>query len=98
MVAIVGVTTLTGSFEWQPAEARGVGHGEGGGGGGTDSPIKGWMSFAEIVGMTGIPLADFGAEWGVPADELGLPMKDIKDDYGFSPEEVRAWVEERLAQ
>ena len=24
------------------------------------------MSFADIAAMTGIPLADFGAEWGVP--------------------------------
>lgn len=107
MVAIVGATTLTGAFDWRMggrAEARGAGHsggGEGQGPGegqGTDSPIKGWMSFADIAAMTGIPLADFGAEWGVPADALGLPMKDIKDAYGFTPEEVRAWVEERLAQ
>jgi ferredoxin len=124
MVAIVGATTLTGSFDWR-AEARGAGHGggggegqglgggeglgqgegevhgegsESGGGGGTDSPFKGWMSFADIAEMTGIPLADFAAEWGVPEDALGLPMKDVKDAYGFSPEEVRAWVEDRLAQ
>jgi ferredoxin len=104
MVAIVGATTLTGSFDWRMesrAEARGAGHSEGGGGGGgsgTDSPIKGWMSFSDIAAMTGIPLADFAAEWGVPEEALGLPMKDIKDAFGFSPEEVRAWVEERLAQ
>jgi hypothetical protein len=56
------------------------------------------MSFADIAEMTGIPLADFAAEWGVPEDALGQPMKDVKDAYGFSPEEVRAWVEDRLAQ
>ena len=120
MVAIVGATTLSGSFDWRMesrAEARGAGQhgqgdgqglgqgqgegegeGEGHGGGGSDSPIKGWMSFADIAAMTGIPLADFGAEWGVPAADLGLPMKDIKDAYGFSPEDVRAWVEDRLAE
>jgi len=124
MVAIVGVTTLTGAFDWRmqgQAEARGAGHsggsegqgqgqgegqgqdagqgqGEGQGGGGSDSPIKGWMSFADIAAMTGIPLAEFASEWGVPADALGLPMKDIKDGYGFTPEDVRAWVEDRLAQ
>jgi ferredoxin len=125
MVAIVGATTISGSFDWRMegrAEARGAGHSgagegqglglgegqgegeshgegsEGGGGGGTDSPIKGWMSFADIAEMTGIPLADFAAQWGVPADALGLPMKDVKDQYGFSPEDVRAWVEDRLAQ
>jgi ferredoxin len=72
--------------------------GEGHSGGGSDSPIKGWMSFADIAATTGIPLADFGAQWGVPADALGLPMKDIKDTYAFSPEDVRAWVEDRLAE
>ena len=57
------------------AEARGAGQhgrrgrdgpGEGQGGNGGDSAIKGWMSFADIATMTGIPLADFGVEWGVP--------------------------------
>ena len=91
------------------AEARGAGHTGGGegqgqgagqenGGGGSDSSIKGWMSFADIAEMTGIPLADFAAQWGVPADALDLPMKDVKDQYGFSPEDVRVWVEDRLAQ
>ena len=105
MVAIVGATTLSGAFDWQMegrAEARGAGHsGQGmgeGAGGGSDSAIKGWMSLADVAAMTGIPLADFGAEWGVPADALALPMKDIKDQYGFTPEDVRAWVEQRLAQ
>jgi hypothetical protein len=111
MVAIVGFTTFSGSFDWRMgsnAEARGAGQGIGegqglGGGqgqgqGGSDSAIKGWMSFADISSMTGIPLADFGTEWGVPQDALGMPMKDIKDNYGFTPEDVRAWVEDRLAQ
>ena len=79
-------------------QGEGQGEGEGHGGGGSDSPIKGWMSLADIAAMTGIPLADFGAGWGVPAADLGLPMKDIKDTYGFSPEDVRAWVEDRLAE
>jgi ferredoxin len=103
MVAIVGAATLTGSFDWRMesrAEARGAGHGGGGEGlgAGTDSPIKGWMSFADIAELTGIPLADLATEWGVPKDALGLPMKDIKDAFGFSPEEIRAWVQERLEQ
>jgi ferredoxin len=77
---------------------QGESEGEGRSGGGSDSPIKGWMSFADIAAMTGIPLADLGAEWGVPGDALSLPMKDIKDVYGFSPEDVRAWVDDRLAE
>ena len=43
--------------------------------------------------MTGIPAADFTSQWGVPAADLGKPMKDIKDQYGFTPEDVRAWVD-----
>ena len=116
MVAIVGATTLGGSFDWRmesQAGARGAGHGGGGGGqglgqgegqgsqgngGGAGSPIKGWMSFADIAAMTGIPLTDFSAQWRVPAEALDQPMKDIKDQYGFSPEDVRAWVEDRQAE
>ena len=83
-----------------PVEARGRARarGQAKAAGGSDSPIKGWMSFADIAAMTGIPLEEFTAEWGVPAEALGLPMKDVKDQYGFSPEDVRAWVEDRLAQ
>ena len=106
MVGIVGATTLSGAFDWQmqsQAQAQGAGEGQGQGGGqgegqggsGTDSAIKGWMSFADIAAMTGIPLEEFTAEWGVPAADLDQPMKDIKDTYGFSPDDVRAWAEAR---
>jgi polyferredoxin len=79
-------------------QGAGQGQDEGHNGSGSDSQIKGWMSFADIAAMTGIPLQEFTAQWGVPADALGLPMKDIKDQYGFSPEDVRAWLEGRLAE
>ena len=32
------------------------------------------------------------------ADEQQQPMSEIKDKYGFTPEDVRAWVEDRIAE
>ena len=151
MVAIVGVTTLTGSFGWrQPslaeavAQARtsaddgrstvpddgssatlagdasggedatptaaatdqpatgepGEGAGSGSGEGDPDSPlagvIKGSTTLAEIVESTGIAEAEITAEFGVPSSDFGEQLKSIKDQYGFTPEDVRAWVEARL--
>ena len=112
MAGIVGFTTLNGSFDWtkpgfaeasaagsHSGDGSGQGSGEGSGqGSGSASAIKGYMSLAEIAEVTGIPAADFTSQWGVPAADLGKPMKDIKDQYGFTPEDVRAWVEQRLAE
>ena len=61
------------------------------------SLIKGKTSLAEIVEATGIPASEITAEWGVTADEQEQPMSEIKDEYGFTPEDIRAWVEERIA-
>ena len=36
------------------------------------------------------------AEFGVPEAEFGEQLKSLKDKYGFTPEDVRAWVEARL--
>ncbi len=147
MVAIVGVTTLTGSFDWrQPslteaiAEARsslddgasssgtassattadggaaaetsatathepvtdgsGEGAGSGSGEGDPDSPlagvIKGSTTMAEIIEASDITAAQITAEFGVPEAEFGQQLKSIKDKYGFTPEDVRAWVEAQL--
>ena len=147
MVAIVGVTSISGSFAWQQptlaeamAQGEGSGQGQGDGSGegqgeasgdgaaeslsetSTPTPtstdggssssgdtsgtsgtldtslIKGKTSMAEIVEATGIPAEQFMAEWGVTADELEKPMSEIKDKYGFTPEDVRAWVEQQLGQ
>lgn len=109
MAGIVGFTTLNGSFAWRkPGFAQasaagshggeGSGQGSGQGSGGGASAIKGYMSLAEIAAVTGIPEAEFTSRWGVPAADLGRPMKDVKDEYGFTPEDVRAWVDERLAE
>ena len=99
MVAIVGVTTLAGTFIWQEptlaetAAAAGLSVEDG-----TfdTSLIKGKTSLAEIAEATGIPASEFTAAWGPTPEELEQPMSVIKDAYGFSPEDVRAWVEERI--
>lgn len=62
------------------------------------SLIKGRMSLREISDATGIPAEEFSARYAVPTADLSTPMKDIKDKYGFTPEDVRAWVQERIAQ
>lgn len=54
--------------------------------------IKGSTSMLEIAEAAGIPVDRFTERWGVPEDQLGEPLKDIKGEYGFTLEEVRAWV------
>jgi polyferredoxin len=101
IVAIVAVTTVGGSFEWQQptlaesAMAQGASVEDG-----TfdTSLIKGKTSLAEIVEATGIPASEITSEWGVTSDEQERPMSEIKDKYGFTPEDIRAWVEERIAE
>jgi len=98
MVGVIGVTTLSGSFAWrQPGLAEAMAQ-TGGASGGTFDPmlIKGYMSLQEIGDATGVPGEELSAVFGVPVDELGTPMREIKDKYGFSPEDVRAWLVERL--
>ncbi len=37
-------------------------------------------------------------KWGVPESDMGKPMKDIKYKYGFSPDDVKAWVGEKVGK
>jgi ferredoxin len=104
MAALIGVTTATGSFAWdkQPGGGQGRGSGDGQGQGEGQDPgggltIRGYTTMLEISAATGIPPEDFTERWGVPEPELGLPLSDLKDRYGFLPHEVAAWVEERVA-
>jgi hypothetical protein len=107
----VGIATITGTFAWRmPTLAEAIeqqkdGHAgasegaEAGGTGGAafdSTAIKGYMSMQEISEATGIPTDEFIATWGVAAEDLGKPMKEIKDQYGFSPDDVKTWVGEQL--
>ena len=99
MVGIVGATTLSGSFAWRApglAEAAAESRGSTGGGSFDLMLIKGYTTLNEVSEATGIPAEELTAAFGVPAGDLGLPLKDIKDTYGFTPEDVRAFVETRL--
>ncbi len=102
MVGIVGIATVAGTFDWrQPglAEAMGREQGSGSGGGSIDvMQIKGYTTLAEVSAATGIPAEEFIAVFGVSTEELGLPLKDLKDKYGFTPEHVRAFVQARLQE
>ena len=100
LVAIVGGATLAGDFQWrQPglAEAKAQ-SGSAGGSAFDTSLVKGNTTLQEIADATGIPAEELTAAFGVPAGELGKPISEIKDAYGFTPEDVRAWLETRLQQ
>ncbi len=60
--------------------------------------IKGYMTMAEISEASGVPAEKFTEKYGVPAGDLGKPMKDIKDQYDFSPDDVRVWVAEEMVK
>ncbi len=114
LVAIVGVTTVTGDFQWkqQPGEAhameQGAGSHEGAGRRGPgrrpgarrrqDSVVRGSTSFNDVSAATGIPAEELAAAFGVPASDLDVPLRELKDIYGFTPHDVRDWVEQRLQQ
>ncbi len=100
---VVGAATATGDFQWKAATlADEIKNGQDSGGGQADAPmtgefdvslIKGRTSLAEVSEAAGIPAATFERVLGVPESEHGTPMKDIKAEYGFSPEDVRTIVE-----
>ena len=58
------------------------------------------VGFTFAADAPAIPLTaeEFTAAFGVPAGQLGKPISEIKDAYGFTPEDVRAWLEARLQQ
>lgn len=99
IAGLVTLTTLGGSFDWMmPSLADAVEEAGAAGAPADVSVIKGYMSMREISEVYGIPEKAFIERWGVPEEQLGEPMKEIKDAYGFSPDEVRVWVEEELAK
>jgi polyferredoxin len=108
LAVIVAVSTVAGAFTWTMPSLKdaveGAGHSEGYTETGSSSSsfdttlIKGYMSMAEIADASGIPAERFTEKYGVPAADLGKPMKEIKDQYGFLPDDVKVWVEQELAK
>jgi ferredoxin len=101
---VIGVSTVAGAFAWRmPTLGEAIEQQQESAGsesGSTFDPtvIKGYMSMKEISEATGIPEEEFVTKWGVPEADLSQPMKDIKDQYGFSPDDVKVWVAEELAK
>lgn len=103
MAVVIAASTAMGTFAWRMptlAEAIERQNGVSTPSGGTfdTSAIKGYMSMREIAQATGLPEERFAEQWGVPESDLGKPMKDIKDQYGFSPDDVKEWVGEELSR
>jgi len=104
IAVVIAVSTAAGAFAWRMptlGEAIEQQHeSTGAESGATFDPtvIKGYMSMKEISEATGIPAEAFVTKWGVQEGDLSKPMKDIKDQYGFSPDDVKVWVAEELAK
>ncbi len=61
------------------------------------SYIKGSASMKEIANTSGIDKEQFINKWGVSDADFAKPLKDIKDIYGFSVENMKAWVASKLS-
>jgi len=99
-VIIIGASTAAGAFAWKMPSLSEAVEQSGGAQGATfdTTAIKGYMSMTEISKASGVPEERFTEKWGVPAGDLGKPMKEIKDQYEFSPDDVKLWVAEELGQ
>ncbi len=104
IAVVIGVSTAAGAFAWRmPTLGEAIEQQHESGGSESEAPfdssvIKGYMSMKEISEATGIPAEAFVTKWGVPESDLSKPMKEIKDQYGFSPDDVKVWVEGELAK
>ena len=100
IVVVVGVSTAAGAFAWKMPSLSEAVEQSGAGEGGTfdTTAIKGYMSMSEISKASGVPESRFTETWGVPEGDLGKPMKEIKGQYGFEPDDVKLWVAEELGQ
>ncbi len=103
IAVVIGVSTAAGAFAWRmPTLGEAIEQQESGtaesGAAFDPNVIKGYMSMKEISEATGVPEEEFAKKWGVSEADLSKPMKEIKDQYGFSPEDVKAWVAEELAK
>lgn len=96
---LVVLTSAIGWFDWsQPSFAGEAREAVESGGSIDTSTIKGSTSMMEIAEGTGIPAEELRTQFGITEAEMELPLKDVKANYGFTMEDVRAWVEARLAQ
>jgi len=96
ILALVGVTSVTGYFAWTiPTLAESV---QKSGGTLDVESIKGSMTFEEIGLAAGISPDVFKTKWNVSEADMFVPIKDIAAKYGFDVHtDVRGFVTEQLA-
>lgn len=98
LAAAIIVATAAGQFRWTMptlAESAATSSGETAGSGFDGAAVRGYMSMGEVSKVSGVPRAEFTRQFGVPEGELDKPMKEIKETYGFTPEDVGAWAAEQ---
>ncbi len=90
--ALVGLASATGYFDWTvPTLAQSV---QDSGAETFDTMlIKGSTSLADVADASDIPPAVFTRIYGVPESEQSKALKDLKDEYGCSPGEIRAFID-----
>ena len=105
---LVGAATAAGWFDWtmptlkeQMEDAGPLGQSPDASTSGSSDPssapidtslIKGSTTVEEIVEATGVPAERFTQVYGIPASEQARALKDLKDTYGCTPGDVRAFV------
>lgn len=95
---IVGVATATGDFRWSAPSftesAKTAAEGEGAPVAEFDTAlIKGSSVLSEVMDAAGVSADEVEQVFGVPASDQAKPIKDIKGTYGFTPDDVRAFIE-----
>ena len=92
-VLLVGATTWTGSFKWTQLtleeEVKVAGNFD-------TELIKGKMTRQEISDASGIPTVVFKERFYLSDEDLGIPIKELKDKYEFETEDVREFISEYL--
>lgn len=96
---LVAAASVTGNFDWTvPTLSEQISRGSGES---VDpasavpfdtSLIKGSTTLAEVVDASGIPASVFTRVYGVPESEQTGQLKNLKNEYGCSPGEVRAFI------
>lgn len=96
---LVAGATATGNFDWavptlsqQIAKSAGASDGATGSVPFDTSLIKGSTTLREVVDATGIPAGVFTDVYGVPEAEQSGQLKNLKNEYGCSPRELRAFI------
>jgi polyferredoxin len=94
-ILIIGVTTLTGNFQWKnptlEEQVTAVGSFD-------PALIKGSMTLQEVVDSSGIPAQAFIERFKVEHADFQVPIKNIAQKYGFETEDVRLFAHDALAR